>query len=151
MEDPCASNAIRLNLHEALMIALPCVTRVGQTCTDMERFVRLKETFLRRFIKLNGGISRCDALSCLLPRLRRQYWGFADAPRIRRDSLVGGAVARLIRTGLGWSPSADDSSGAPVQSEPSSASDIAAPILSAAPMASRSPTRAYLMVIRTCR
>ncbi len=65
VEDPRASNAIRHDLHEMLMIALPCMICGGQTCTDMELFGRSKETFLRRFMRLGHGIPSHDAFSRL--------------------------------------------------------------------------------------
>ena len=65
VEDPRASNAIRHDLHEMLMIALLCMICGGQTCTDMELFGRSKETFLRRFMTLDHGIPSHDAFSRL--------------------------------------------------------------------------------------
>ena len=65
VEDPRTSNATRHNLHEMLMIALPCVTCGGQTCIDMELFGRSKEQFLRRFMTLEHGIPSHGAVSAL--------------------------------------------------------------------------------------
>ena len=65
VEDPRTSNATRHNLHEMLMIALPCVTCGGQTCIDMEPFGRSKEQFLHRFMTLEHGIPSHDAFSAL--------------------------------------------------------------------------------------
>ncbi|MCY4190775.1 MAG: transposase family protein, partial [Rhodospirillaceae bacterium] len=50
---------------EMLMIALLCMICGSQTCTDMELFVRSKEVFLRRFMKLAHCIPSHDAFSSL--------------------------------------------------------------------------------------
>ncbi len=65
VEDDRTGNATRHNLHEMLMIALPCVICGGPTCTDMEPFGRSKEQFLRRFMTLEHGIPSHDAFTAL--------------------------------------------------------------------------------------
>ncbi len=65
VEDPRTSNATRHDLHEMLMIALPCVICGGQTCTDMGPFGRSKEQSLRRFMTLEHGIPGHGAVSAL--------------------------------------------------------------------------------------
>ncbi|MCY4237895.1 MAG: transposase family protein [Rhodospirillaceae bacterium] len=65
VEDPHTSNTTRHDLHEMLMIALLCMICGSQTCTDMELFVRSKEVFLRRFMKLAHCIPSHDAFSSL--------------------------------------------------------------------------------------
>ena len=65
VEDPRTGNATRHDLHEMLMIALPCMIRGGRTCTGMEPFGRSNEAFLRRFVKLGHGIPGHDAFSSL--------------------------------------------------------------------------------------
>ena len=85
VEDPRASNAIRHDLHEMLMIALLCMICGGQTCTDMELFGRSKETFLRRFMRLDHGIPSHDAFS----RLFR----FLDPEGLQRE---------LVRLAADW-------------------------------------------------
>ena len=85
VEDPRASNAIRHDLHEMLMIALLCMICGGQTCTDMELFGRSKETFLRRFMRLDHGIPSHDAFS-------RLFW-FLDPEGLQRA---------LVRLAANW-------------------------------------------------
>ncbi len=65
VEDARTSNATRHNLHEMLMIALPCLICGGPTCTDMEPVGRSKEQFLRRFMTLEHGIPSHGAVSAL--------------------------------------------------------------------------------------
>ena len=69
VEDPRRSNATRHDLHEMLMIALLSVLCGGEGCTDMERFGRAKESFLRGFMTLKHGVPSHDAFSNLFNAL----------------------------------------------------------------------------------
>ncbi len=69
VEDPRRSNATRHDLHEMLMIALLCALCGGEGCSDMALFGRCKESFLRRFMKLEHGIPSHDAFSDLFNAL----------------------------------------------------------------------------------
>ncbi len=89
-EDPGTGNAIRHDLHEMPMIALPCMVCGGRTCTDMAPFGRSKETFLRRFMTLEHGIPGHDAFSRL--------FGFPDPEGLQR-ALVRLAADRAGRLG----------------------------------------------------
>ena len=69
VEDPRHSIATRHDLHEMLMIALLSVLCGGEGCTDMERFGRAKESFLRGFMTLKHGVPSHDAFSNLFNAL----------------------------------------------------------------------------------
>jgi predicted transposase YbfD/YdcC len=65
LADPRTGNAQRHELLEVLLIAL-CATLCGaETCVDMAEFGAAKEPFLRRFLKLPGGIPSHDTFSRL--------------------------------------------------------------------------------------
>jgi len=53
-EDPARATRRRHDLCEKPVIALSCMACGGRTCTDMAPFVRSKEAFLRRFMKLRA-------------------------------------------------------------------------------------------------
>jgi len=65
VEDPRAGNAVRHDLHEMLMIALLCVSRGGRPCTGMALSGRMREEFLRRFMKPGHGTPGHAAFSAL--------------------------------------------------------------------------------------
>ena len=69
VEDLRRSNATRHDLHEMLMIALLSMLCGGEGCTDMERFGRAKESFLRDFMTLQHGVPSHDAFSNLFNAL----------------------------------------------------------------------------------
>jgi hypothetical protein len=65
LDDPRTGNAQRHDLLEILLIAL-CATLCGaETCVDMALFGETKEPFLRRFLRLPGGIPSHDTFSRL--------------------------------------------------------------------------------------
>lgn len=72
VEDPRRSNATRHDLHEMPMIALLSMLCGGEGCTDMERFGRAKESFLRGFMMLKHGVPIHDAFSNLFNALEPQ-------------------------------------------------------------------------------
>jgi predicted transposase YbfD/YdcC len=63
LEDPRSGNAQRHELDEIVLIALLAVLCGAETCVDMALFGRSKETLLRRFLKLPGGIPSHDTFS----------------------------------------------------------------------------------------
>lgn len=69
VEDPRRSNATRHNLHEMLMIGLLSTMSGGETCSDMALYGRIKEDFLRQFMRLEHGIPSHDAFSDLFNAL----------------------------------------------------------------------------------
>ena len=65
LADPRTGNAQRHELLEILLIAL-CATLCGaESCVDMALFGRAKEPFLRRFLRLPGGVPSHDTFSRL--------------------------------------------------------------------------------------
>ena len=67
--DPRTGNAQRHDLLEMLLIALAAALCGGETCVDMAVFGRAKEPFLRRFLRLEGGIPSHDTFSRLFRML----------------------------------------------------------------------------------
>jgi predicted transposase YbfD/YdcC len=67
--DPRTGNAQRHDLLEMLLIALAATLCGGETCVDMAVFGRAKEPFLRRFLRLEGGIPSHDTFSRLFRML----------------------------------------------------------------------------------
>jgi predicted transposase YbfD/YdcC len=61
--DPRTGNAQRHDLLEILLIALSATLCGAETCVDMALFGHAKEPFLRRFLKLPGGIPSHDTFS----------------------------------------------------------------------------------------
>jgi len=61
--DPRTGNAQRHDLLEMMLIALAATLSGGETCVDMAVFGRAKEPFLRRFLRLEGGIPSHDTFS----------------------------------------------------------------------------------------
>lgn len=61
--DPRTGNARRHDLLEILLIALAATLSGAETCVDMAVFGRAKEPFLRRFLRLEGGIPSHDTFS----------------------------------------------------------------------------------------
>jgi predicted transposase YbfD/YdcC len=67
--DPRSGNAQRHDLLEMLLIALAATLCGAETCVDMAVFGRAKEPFLRRFLRLEGGIPSHDTFSRLFRML----------------------------------------------------------------------------------
>jgi len=63
LEDPRRGNAQRHELDEIVMIALLAMVSGAETCVDMALFGRAKESLLRRFLRLPGGIPSHDTFS----------------------------------------------------------------------------------------
>lgn len=63
LEDPRTGNAKRHELLEILLIGLCTVLCGGETCTDMVRFGRAKNTFLEEVLTLRHGIPSHDPFS----------------------------------------------------------------------------------------
>ena len=63
LEDPRTGNAKRHALLEILLIGLCTVLCGGETCTDMVRFGRAKQTFLEEVLTLRHGIPSHDTFS----------------------------------------------------------------------------------------
>jgi predicted transposase YbfD/YdcC len=63
--DPRTGNAQRHDLLELLLIALAATLSGAETCVDMALFGQAKEAFLRRFLRLEGGIPSHDTFSRL--------------------------------------------------------------------------------------
>jgi predicted transposase YbfD/YdcC len=61
--DPRTGNAQRHDLLEMLLMALAATLSGGETCVDMALFGQAKEPFLRRFLRLEGGIPSHDTFS----------------------------------------------------------------------------------------
>ncbi len=61
--DPRRGNAQRHELDEIVMIALLAMVSGAESCVDMALFGRSKEAFLRRFLRLPGGIPSHDTFS----------------------------------------------------------------------------------------
>jgi predicted transposase YbfD/YdcC len=67
--DPRTGNAQRHDLLEMLLIGLAATLCGAETCVDMAVFGRAKEPFLRRFLRLEGGIPSHDTFSRLFRML----------------------------------------------------------------------------------
>ena len=65
LDDPRTGNAGLHDFHELLLIALCTVLCGGQGATEMARFARAKEGFLRGFLKLEHGLPSHDTFSRL--------------------------------------------------------------------------------------
>jgi hypothetical protein len=63
--DPRTGNAQRHDLLEILLIALAATLSGAESCVDMALFGQAKEPFLRRFLRLEGGIPSHDTFSRL--------------------------------------------------------------------------------------
>jgi predicted transposase YbfD/YdcC len=61
--DPRTGNAQRHDLLEILLIALSATLCGAETCVDMALFGHAKERFLRRFLRLDGGVPSHDTFS----------------------------------------------------------------------------------------
>ncbi len=61
--DPRTGNAQRHDLCEILLIALAASLCGAESCVDMALFGRAKEPFLRRFLRLEGGVPSHDTFS----------------------------------------------------------------------------------------
>jgi predicted transposase YbfD/YdcC len=75
LEDPRTGNAKLHDLHEVLMIALCTVLSGGQGAMDMALFAKLKEPFLRGFLKLENGLPSHDTFSRLFRLLDPGQFG----------------------------------------------------------------------------
>ena len=69
LEDPRCGNAKRHDFMELLFIALSCVLSGGTTCVDMALFARMRQDFLKKFIKMENGPPSHDTFSRLFRRL----------------------------------------------------------------------------------
>ena len=69
LADPRRSNATLHDLDEMPMTGLLSPLCGGEGCTDMERFSRAKEKFLRSFMRLSHGIPSHDAFTNLFNAL----------------------------------------------------------------------------------
>jgi predicted transposase YbfD/YdcC len=116
LQDPRTGNAQRHDLLEILLIALCTVLCGGETCTDMVRFGRAKEEFLRQFLTLRHGIPSHDTFSrvfrlldpaqfqaCFLAFMRRFAEGCrgvvaVDGKTLRRsfDRAAGASPLHLV-------------------------------------------------------
>lgn len=65
LADPRTGNAQRHELLEVLLIALAATLCGAESCVDMALFGRSKEAFLRRFLRLPGGVPSHDTFSRL--------------------------------------------------------------------------------------
>ena len=65
LADPRTGNAQRHDLLEILQIALLATLCGAESCVDMALFGRAKEPFLRRFLRLPGGVPSHDTFSRL--------------------------------------------------------------------------------------
>ena len=63
LADPRTGNAQRHDLLEILLIALAAMLCGAESCVDMALFGRAKEPFLRRFLRLEGGVPSHDTFS----------------------------------------------------------------------------------------
>ena len=63
LDDPRTGNAQRHDLLEILLIALAATLCGAETCVDMALFGRAKAPFLRRFLRLEGGIPSHDTFA----------------------------------------------------------------------------------------
>ena len=103
LADPRTGNAQRHDLLEILLIAL-CATLCGaETCVDMALFGEAKERFLRRFLRLPGGIPIDRRRRSIRPRRGRGQEaaeGYVLAPlsAARSERLRG--LLRTVRGGL---------------------------------------------------
>ena len=69
LDDPRSGNATLHDFHELLMIALCAVLSGGQGAADMALFAKVKEPFLRGFLKLENGPPSHDTFSRLFRNL----------------------------------------------------------------------------------
>lgn len=74
LEDPREDNA-RHDLLEVLVIALCAMLCGGEDCSDMALFGRVKEPFLRRFLRLRHGIPSHDTFSRVFRLLDPEQFG----------------------------------------------------------------------------
>jgi predicted transposase YbfD/YdcC len=69
LDDPRTGNAQRHDLLEVLLIALAATLCGAETSVDMADFGEAKEPFLRRFLRLEGGVPSHDTFSRIFRRL----------------------------------------------------------------------------------
>jgi predicted transposase YbfD/YdcC len=69
LDDPRTGNAQRHDLLEVLLIALAATLCGAETCVDMADFGEAKEPFLRRLLRLEGGVPSHDTFSRIFRRL----------------------------------------------------------------------------------
>lgn len=65
LADPRTGNAQRHELLEIVLIALAATVCGAESCVDMALFGRAKESLLRRFLRLPGGVPSHDTFSRL--------------------------------------------------------------------------------------
>jgi predicted transposase YbfD/YdcC len=94
LDDPRTGNAGLHDFHELLLIALCTVLCGGQGATEMARFARAKEPFLRSFLKLENGLPSHDTFSRLFRLLDPAQFGAAFQRFMARFATeVAGVVA----------------------------------------------------------
>ena len=69
LDDPRTDNAQRHDLLDVLLIALAATLCGAETSVDMALFGQAKEPFLRRFLRLEGGVPSHDTFSRIFRRL----------------------------------------------------------------------------------
>ena len=99
--DPRTGNAQRHDLGELLLIALAATLCGAESCVDMALFGRAKEPFLRRFLRLEGGVPSHDTFSRLFrlldpDRFEASFGRFVAAFAAPRNEVVAvdGKTAR---------------------------------------------------------
>jgi len=94
LEDPRRGNAALHDFHELLVIALCTVLTGGQSAVDMALFAKVKEPFLRGFLKLANGVPSHDTFSRLFRLLDPERFGVAFHRFMARFAkTLGGVVA----------------------------------------------------------
>jgi predicted transposase YbfD/YdcC len=96
--DPRSGNAQRHDLLEILLIALAATLCGAETCVDIALFGQAKEPFLRRFLRLEGGIPSHDTFSRLFRLLdpdafEASFGRFVAAFAAQARTARGGVVA----------------------------------------------------------
>jgi predicted transposase YbfD/YdcC len=96
--DPRTGNAQRHDLLEILLIALAATLCGAETCVDMALFGRAKEPFLRRLLRLEGGIPSHDTFSRIFRLLDPDafevgFGRFVAAFAAQVEAAHGGVVA----------------------------------------------------------
>ena len=91
--DPRTGNAQRHDLGELLLIALAATLCGAESCVDMALFGRAKEPFLRRFLRLEGGVPSHDTFSRLFrlldpDRFEASFGRFVAAFAAPRNEVV---------------------------------------------------------------
>ena len=95
LEDPRRGNAALHDFHELLVIALCTVLTGGQSAVDMALFAKVKEPFLRGFLKLANGIPSHDTFSRLFRQLDPERFAVAFQRFIARFAETLGDVVAI--------------------------------------------------------